>query len=199
MKHLLTNLKEKINESGVALFFRESLAHPLTIGAAFPSSKKLAQAMAAQVPTSTQGFIVELGAGTGVVTEALLERGISPERIIVIERSANLAQHLRNRFPAMRIIEGDASHLAELLDTAKDRVAVIVSSLPMRSLPKTILSAIHAQLENVLQPGGLLIQYAYFTPGKRPLQLPEHFKPVHTHFVWENLPPARLYVFQRGA
>jgi len=181
----------------LALFTREIWANPRAMGAACPSAPALASRMAARVPLDREGLVVELGGGTGAVTAALLKRGVPAWKLVVVERSPTLAHHLRQRFPQLRIIQGDAAQLGQLLhhDRAR-RVSTIVSSLPLRSLHPTVTRAISHQFETLLEPGGLLIQYTYDLRGTQSRLLP-HFHRLSSRIVWGNLPPARLELFER--
>ena len=85
---------------------------PRSVGAIAPSGRQLARAMAAQVDPALPGSVVELGPGTGVITRALIERGIAEERLILIEFNRDFAVLLRKRFPKARVLEGDAFALA---------------------------------------------------------------------------------------
>src|SRR5216683_1939798 len=86
-----------------ALFFVRWLQAPHRIGAVAPSSRHLGRAMARQVLSAGPGPIIELGGGTGSVTKALLEAGIAPERLIVVERDEKLHRILRAHFPKLRV------------------------------------------------------------------------------------------------
>ena len=81
--------------SDAALFFRAWMAAPLRAGAQVPSGRGLAKAMAAAVDPEAPGVVVELGPGTGAITSALIERGIAPERLILIEADPQLKQVVR--------------------------------------------------------------------------------------------------------
>jgi phosphatidylethanolamine/phosphatidyl-N-methylethanolamine N-methyltransferase len=198
-KNLWQRLRQK--HAPLALFAREILTNPRNMGAACPSSHRLARVMAAQVPLHDPGLVLELGAGTGVVTLALLQRGIAPERLISVEISASLAQHLHLRFPDIRVIHGDASHLHKLMgDEDYPRITTIVSSLPLRSLPVSVVEGISRQLQPLLMQGASLVQFTYDL-RKRPLtHLHLHAAPelsrIASHIVWRNLPPARVDVFR---
>lgn len=85
----------RVRHLPIYIFVKELVANPRNIGAACPSSKKLADSIASLVSPPQDGYVVELGAGTGVVTAALLRRGISPERLIVVEKSKHLANMLK--------------------------------------------------------------------------------------------------------
>jgi phosphatidylethanolamine/phosphatidyl-N-methylethanolamine N-methyltransferase len=181
--------------SGRALFARELLANPRAVGAACPSSRWLAKSMARLLPKGFGGRVVELGGGTGVVTAALLTRGLASGQLIVVERSRTLAAHLRHRFPQVQVIQGDAAYLADLLPAGAADVRAIVSSLPLRSLPAETVQRIMMQIEQVLAPGSLFIQYTYALRSLS-MRLPARFRPTVSRVVWRNLPPARVDVYR---
>ncbi len=177
-----------------SLFLREWMHHPAAIGAIWPSSSRLARRMAACVPRSGDGLVIELGAGTGAVTQALLDRGIRAERLVVVERSATFVRHLRRSFPSVTVLHGDALSLASLLPPAA-KVDAIVSSLPLRSLPQTDARAIVAQWQQLLCLGGRAIQFTYDLRARlrhKPAGLRQHT----SHLVWANVPPARIFILE---
>ena len=176
------------------MFGREILDNPRSMGAICPSSPKLARRMASLVD-HRNGIVVELGGGTGAVTAALLEQGVIPQQLIVVEQSAKLSALLRNRFPEVTVINGDAARLAELLGAQSGKVAAIVSSLPLRSLERGDVRNILGQLEQVLQEDGLFIQYTYSHRDHR-AKLSRHFNNIHSSIVWGNLPPARIDAYR---
>ncbi len=178
------------------LFIRETLRNPRTMGTGWASTPQLARAIAGCVPLTDSGLVVELGGGTGSVTEALLKQGIAPERLVSIEQSVELADYLRRRCPQVRVIKGDALHLSNLLGSDSQRVSTIVSGLPFRSLPPAIGHGIIKQIDKLLPKNGLIIQFTYALSG-RGLFLPHHFKRINHKIVWSNLPPARVDVYQR--
>ena len=97
------------------LFAREMFSRPAAVGAIWPSSGRLARSVASRVPRLGDGLVLELGGGTGAVTHALLERGIAPERLAVVEFSPIFVRFLRTRFPGVTILQGDAAELGKLL------------------------------------------------------------------------------------
>ena len=115
------------------LFTLEILRSPRAMGAVCPSSDALAQQVVQHVPLNVAGKVVELGAGTGAITRALLRHGVPPPKLIVVERSRLLANQLRRRYPRITVAEGDAAHLASHLQSQP--VRAVVSGLPLRSLP----------------------------------------------------------------
>ncbi|MBV8045607.1 MAG: methyltransferase domain-containing protein [Paludibacterium sp.] len=178
------------------LFLREWLARPGTVGAVWPSSSGLARRMAACVPRGGAGLVVELGGGTGAVTAALQARGIASQRLWVVERSPAFAHHLRRRFPTLNVVQGDAARLAERLPRGAT-VDVIVSSLPLLSLPAAEADAIVAAWRRVLPPGGTLIQFSYALRDRAGVPF-EGFVQQGSHLIWYNMPPARVRVYVRG-
>lgn len=181
-----------------ALFVREWVGRPAAVGALCPSSRHLAREMADAVPDG-DGLVVELGGGTGAITAALLERGVAPRRLVVVERSLAFVRHLRRRFPGISIVSGDARQLERLLPPGAT-VDAIVSCLPLRTLPREAVTAIVDQCRRVLSAGGVMIQFTYDLrpPGRRPLG---HAALVAgaSRIVWANIPPARIVTMRAVA
>lgn len=190
----------EITEFGsLATFVRQFISNPRAMGAAFPSSRKLARRIAAVIPENFQGYVVELGPGTGAVTAALLERGLIPSHIIAVERSLEMVNIIHKRFPKVTAIHGDACDLESILSKhiGKDFSGIdfVVSSLPLRSLPKAVVKALDQQLNLVLTDKGCFVQFTYdIRPYKScPFQsMTRH----ESHVIWHNLPPARVDVFE---
>jgi len=180
---------------GWFVFAREAFANPREIGAVVPSSPALARRMARFVPSTPSGLVVELGAGTGVVTEALLDQGIPPHRLIAVELSASLARVLRNRFVDVQVLAGDAANLRRLLRRSgadlQSGPVTIVSSLPLRSLPAPKVSTILREISALIRTEGRWIQYTYALAHRR---VPHGFARNQSSFVWGNIPPARVDV-----
>jgi phosphatidylethanolamine/phosphatidyl-N-methylethanolamine N-methyltransferase len=178
---------------GLFVFSREIFSNPTAMGAALPSSNRLARAIAKQIPFDTPGTIVELGPGTGVVTQALLDHGIHPNALVLIEKSEALANHLTKRFSGVHIIAGDAQYLNELLKKY-DNINIVVSSLPLRSLPEAVVKNAIDAIDKKLAHGGLFIQFTYYQ-GSKPMPLPKTFQHIYSEHVVLNFPPAQIHVF----
>ena len=176
--------------SPLVLFAREWLRSPRKVGAICPSGPALARTMAMLVPQGN-GLVIELGAGTGAVTAALLRHGVSPRRLIAVERAGAMAKLLRQRFPEIRVLQEDASQLSSLLPQDQ-RVDCIVSSIPFVSLPSTVRTAVIHEIKTVLQDG-LLIQYTYAWGNACLAEA--GFSRVDSRLVLGNLPPARVMSF----
>lgn len=173
------------------------LRSPFEIGAVTASSGPLARAMARQVNPKRPGLVVELGGGTGAITEALIERGIAPGRLVIVERHPRLHALLRQRFPAATVLQGDAAHLRQLLAGHGLRgVAAVVSGLPLLAMAEAQQRAIVRSAMDVLLPGGRFVQFSYGpacpVPEKLRKQLGVRARGV-ANVLW-NLPPARVWV-----
>ena len=171
---------------------------PKAVGAVFPSSSALAKKMAAELDSlQTEGYIIEIGAGTGAITAKLLETGIPHQFFIIIEQSALLAQHLRERFPHLLIIEGDAADLKSLLSDIHLPIRAIISSLPLRSLPNAQVEKIMNEMYGLLDEQGRLIQYTYDFFSRSTKNYNKGFRLLKSSAVFLNIPPARVEVFQK--
>jgi phosphatidylethanolamine/phosphatidyl-N-methylethanolamine N-methyltransferase len=183
-----------LQKSGLVLFMKEIIRNPARVGAAVPSSKYLANAMARQLKLPIGGLIVELGGGTGAVTSALLEQGVLPEQLIVIEQSDPLCKHLRHYFPKVTVIQGDALDVEVLLRNFQQPVNAVVSSLPLRLLSPEDSKKIGLAIEKILAPNGRYIQFTYSWRQDYP-HLPPHLERLSSKYTWLNIPPARIDVF----
>ena len=182
--------------SAPVLFSRALLNNPRAVGAACPSSSRLARVIADQVTLPGKDeLILELGAGTGMVTRALLRRGVEPGKLVVVEQDKLLARHLKRQFPKVAVIHGNAVKLCQLCNRYDRRIGTVVSSLPLLSLPPATVQALGIELQTLLGGNGSLIQYTYRlnnNPG--PLTAFLEFASAET--VWGNFPPARVEVFR---
>jgi phosphatidylethanolamine/phosphatidyl-N-methylethanolamine N-methyltransferase len=182
-----------------SLFLREWLAHPQRTGSVTPSSPKLAAAMARWLPSDPESYVLELGPGTGAVTQALIEHGLREERLVAIENNPKLARLLRQRFPRAHIITGDAWHLDVLL---RDRlepiesVGAVISSLPLLNFPAAEADTLAEKIRAILEHGGKWVQYSYHL-GNGHHKSATRFHRLASKIVWLNLPPARVNVYQK--
>ncbi|MBU2828462.1 MAG: class I SAM-dependent methyltransferase [Acidithiobacillus ferriphilus] len=173
-------------------FTREFLRDPHAIGAVLPSSPFLARRMAAMVPHGP-GLVVELGPGMGPVTKALLESGIPAQDLVLVEQAPAMVRHLRQHYPEVEVIEGDAAHIQHLM-AHRGPVRAVVSSLPLRSIPKTVVERIFQQLPGISRHGTVFIQFTYHFRCSC-AGLPPDFRRRRMAVVWRNVPPARVDAF----
>lgn len=172
-----------------------AFARPTMVGAIWPSSRHLAQAMAEGADGARR--ILELGAGTGAITEALCERHPHTPTTVV-ELQPELAEQLRERFAGMTVLQAPAHEVLEAWPEGEEPV-VVVSSLPFRSLPPRWRDGTSRAIEHFLraQPERRLIQYTYQPRAPFDLQLGGGLVWRKRTVVWRNAPPA--WVWELGA
>lgn len=173
------------------------------MGAVVPSGPLLTRALALTAVREMQGrdgHVVELGAGTGEVTRALLAAGVAAERLALVERDPELVAFLRRHFRGPRIIEGDAARLSQLLSgEGITTVSTVVSGLPLLSLPGEIVTGIVHGVFEALPRGAALVQFTYGPAPPIPKGLREnlHLVGAHGRRIWRNVPPAVVWTFRR--
>jgi len=182
------------------LAFLKSLAgNPRLTGAVAPSGPALSRLMASFVDPDDDKPILELGPGTGVVTSALIERGIAPEKIVAIEFNPEFCGLLRGRFDGIAVVEGDAYDLDATLPADRSGpFSAVVSSLPLLTRPPEIRLALVEQALDRMPAGAPLIQFSYslFPPVK---PVAGRFTVKRSKWVVMNLPPARVWIYRRAA
>lgn len=182
-------------------FFRSWVENPLKTGAVSPSGPLLAAKMASYITPDHGAHFVELGPGTGVVTKAIFDRGIGHKDLISVEYSENFCRLLRARFPGLKVVQGDAYALKDLLSEgpahgfAKGGLNGIVSSLPLFTRPEEDRRRFVLDALSLLKPGAPLIQFSYalVPPVKAD---PAAFSLTKSEWIWKNLPPARVWVYR---
>jgi phosphatidylethanolamine/phosphatidyl-N-methylethanolamine N-methyltransferase len=185
--------------SDSTVFLREWLANPQGTGSVAPSSPQLGAAMARWLPRNPESFVLELGPGTGAVTDALFKHGLREDRLVAIEYNPNLAKLLRKRFCHAHIITGDAWELDTLLAELPqpvESVGAVISSLPLLNFSKAQANALAQKIRSILEPRGRWVQYSYQIVKDRSRGA-DDFKLLASKIVWFNLPPARVSVFQK--
>ena len=179
-----------------SVFFALWLQKPLRIAAANPSGARLADAVARCIDLKRPGPILELGAGTGSLTQGLVRAGCPPERIIALESEPALVAVLRRQFPAIRVIEGDATRIGDYLAGNVERLASVVSSLPIKWLPVEAQCAVVRPCLDLLGPGGRFLQLTNaFTSPVAVERLGIAGREVSR--VWLNLLPAQIWAYSK--
>jgi len=177
-------------------FLRAMIARPKQIGAVMPSGPALAAAMARQIDPAREGPVLELGPGTGVITAAILARGIAPSRVIAVEYDERFAGTLKARFPSVRVIHGDAFELSRTLG-ARDLApfAAILSGLPLLNFPHAARTKLVEGALARLALGAPLIQFSYGLQA--PVKPPAGYNVRRVAFILRNVPPARVWVYRK--
>jgi phosphatidylethanolamine/phosphatidyl-N-methylethanolamine N-methyltransferase len=180
-------------------FIRSWLDKPLAIGAVTPSGRFLARAMARNVDLDIPGPVIELGPGTGPITEALVDHGVDPARLVLVEFNPVFCRLLRSRYPQATVVQGDAYSLKRVLDDVlQEPAAAVVSGLPLLTKPVRTRVRLINDAFHVMRSDASFIQFTYSmtTPP-----IPKGLARVETEAsdrIWLNLPPARVWVYRRA-
>jgi phosphatidylethanolamine/phosphatidyl-N-methylethanolamine N-methyltransferase len=201
-KKLETHFRRFEQKNGIRLddevrFIRTWIEKPLTTGAVTPSGRALARTMAAYVDPDVPGPIVELGPGTGPVTEALIARGIDPSRLVLVEFDPTFCRLLRKRYPQATIVQGDAYSLKRLLAGALQQpAAAVVSGLPLFNKPLKMRLRLLFEAFGLMSAGAPFVKFTYAAVPPIPKRL-ERVSAEPSERVWMNIPPARVWVYRR--
>lgn len=179
------------------IFFAHFLRDPLGIGAVAPSSAPVARALADCLTLERAGSLLELGGGTGSITRGLLAAGCPPERLVVIEREPALAQILRRRFAAVRVIQADARDMtASLHEIGVERLATVISSLPIKWFALEVQCSILAQSLDLLGEGGSFFQITNSMASPLPMKRLGICGEERVR-IWRNLVPVQIWRYWR--
>jgi phosphatidylethanolamine/phosphatidyl-N-methylethanolamine N-methyltransferase len=178
-------------------FIRSWIERPLTIGAVAPSSKMLARAMARYVDPHSDGPVVELGPGTGPVTSALVEAGVDPARLVLVEFNPTFCRMLRARYPDATLVQGDAYSMRRLLETLlMQPAAAVVSGLPLVTKPVRMRLRLIRDAFDLMLPGAPFVQFTYSVASPLPRRF-GGFSVESSERIWMNIPPARVWVYRK--
>lgn len=195
--------QKKSSLADSARFIRQWVENPRLIGAVSPSGPALAKAMASYVDLKKHGPIIELGPGTGPVTQALLARGIAPERLVLVEYEQGFCHLLAERYPGVQIVQGDAYNLKHTLQNKLSAQPItVVSSLPLLVRPERDRVELLHQAFELMGPDGLFIQFTY---GLTKSPMPMHAHSITGAYVGKgsapillNIPPARVWRYRKA-
>lgn len=184
-------------------FVYSMITSPHKVGAIAPSGRKLTRVMVKQAMSrfsSHRGeWIVELGAGTGVFTQAMLEAGVPASHLLVVEREARLFNVLRRRFPEAQVIREDALNLGDLLAQRQiKKVAAVVSGLPLLVMPGRVQAGIVREMAEAIGQHGVLVQFTYSlrSPINKKLCRQHHLVGRRKRLVMLNFPPASVWIYR---
>jgi phosphatidylethanolamine/phosphatidyl-N-methylethanolamine N-methyltransferase len=179
-------------------FLKTLMESPRLTGAVAPSGRFLARAMARPVDANGKGLVIELGPGTGPVTRALIEHGVAPERLVLVEYDDGFCRLLSQRYASIRVVRGDAYDLPRTLAAFADEpVAAVVSSLPLLNQPPALRAKMIDDAFALMGADGLLVQFTYglVSPIAREV-CAGRFSAHCTAPIWRNLPPARVWTYR---
>ena len=193
-----TSLQRQRRSGHAVTFFKSWLQDPFNVASVVPSSRWLAKLMATDLREGAR--VLELGAGTGTLTDAILERGVRESDLYLVERHAEFAKILRQRFPRATVLETSAESLLREIGSLAGSFDYVVSGLPIvwfdRDKKSQILEAAFA----LLAPAGHMHQFTYL--GRPPvgarLRAELGIQAELIGIAPMNLPPAFVYRFKRA-
>ena len=190
-------LKRGIRLDDEVRFIRSWIERPLSTGAVTPSGKILARTMARYVDPDSSGPVVELGPGTGPITDALVEAGVDPSRLVLLESNPAFCRILHARYPEATLVQGDAYSMRRLLDVMLlHPAAAVVSGLPLITKPITMRLRLIRDAFDLMVPGAPFVQFTYSVAAPLPKRL-GGFSVEASERIWMNIPPARVWVYRR--
>jgi phosphatidylethanolamine/phosphatidyl-N-methylethanolamine N-methyltransferase len=191
-------LKKPLRLDDEVRFLRSWIEKPLHMGAVMPSGKLLARTMAQYVDVESKGPVIELGPGTGAITNALIEHGVDQKRLVLVEYNPGFCALLRDRYPQAKVVQGDAYALRDSLGEVLDaRASAVVSGLPLVTKPMLTRLKLMRDAFLALAPGAPFVQFTYSVAPPIPKSLPG-VSTEASERIWMNLPPARVWVYRKG-
>jgi phosphatidylethanolamine/phosphatidyl-N-methylethanolamine N-methyltransferase len=191
-------LKKPLRLDDEVRFLRSWIEKPLHMGAVMPSGKLLARTMAQYVDVESRGPVIELGPGTGAITNALIEHGVDQKRLVLVEYNPGFCALLRDRYPQAKVVQGDAYALRDSLGEVLDaRASAVVSGLPLVTKPMLTRLKLMRDAFMALAPGAPFVQFTYSVAPPIPKSLPG-VSTEASERIWMNLPPARVWVYRKG-
>jgi phospholipid N-methyltransferase len=168
------------------VFFKRFLTSPQSIGAVMPSGIQLARTMAASIKPGDR--VLEIGAGTGALTQSILNRLDSPAQLTSVEIDPELCKEFTKNFPSVHLITGDAEDILK----ASSNFDAIISGIPFAVMEPTKRDRMFTLIGERLSPGGMFVAFQYSLSSKTELE--KLFKDVQVKFSPLNIPPAAVYI-----
>jgi len=178
-------------------FLKGWVDKPKAVGAILPTSSVTARRMASVVNPASGLPVLELGPGTGVITKAILERGVAPGNLYSIEYSEDFVRFLRRDYPGVNFIQGDAFDLDATLGAHKDLTFdSVVSGVPLLNFPTPRRIAYVEDILDRIPAGRPIVQLTY---GPRSPVPPGggNYEVKKLDFVIRNIPPTTLWIYRR--
>lgn len=167
------------------------------MGAIFPTGNTLATSMARLIEPDGGASVLELGPGTGAITKAILSTGLAPQKLICVEYSKHFIPQLRQAFPQITVLHGNAFDLDTVLPVPQTPpFGAIVSALPLLNFANKDRSALLESLFDRLLPNAPVIQFSYSAFSPLPKD-PKRYSTESVDWVLRNIPPARVWVYRR--
>jgi phosphatidylethanolamine/phosphatidyl-N-methylethanolamine N-methyltransferase len=191
-------LKKPLRLDDEVRFLRSWIEKPLHMGAVMPSGRVLARTMAQYVDTDSDRPVIELGPGTGAITNALIDHGVDQKRLVLVEYNPGFCALLRDRYPHATVVQADAYALRDSLwNVLSAPASAVVSGLPLVTKPMLTRLKLIRDAFVAMAPGSPFVQFTYSVAPPIPKSLPG-VSTEASERIWMNLPPARVWVYRKG-
>ncbi|WP_150910597.1 class I SAM-dependent methyltransferase [Marinobacter halotolerans] len=177
------------------LFLRRFVNCPLAVGSVLPSSRYLVRSMVAGIDWPRVETVAELGAGTGVITDAIDHSRHPDSRFLSFECDDNMRHALADRYPSVNFCQDAFRLRTELRERQLQGLDCVVSGLPLFNFPDRERRLLLTDIHELLNPGGVFVAFQY-TRVLKPF-LVSMYDEMETYFVWANLPPAFVYLCKK--
>jgi phospholipid N-methyltransferase len=183
------------------LFLKRFIANPGLVGAFCPSSPSLCREITSHINIESAEAVVELGPGTGVITDEILARLNPQAKFVAIELDHKMYKNLRRSRPDLTVVNDSAEHLPQIMQKQDIRLLnAVISGLPWAAFPEKMQRGILEAIVNSLSKGGYFATFAYVqglvlhAAQRFKKMLNDSFPEVEvSRVVWSNLPPAIVY------
>jgi phospholipid N-methyltransferase len=188
-------------------FFTQFIINPARTGAVLPSSDGLCEYMTDLAGLNDVSTVIELGSGTGVITEKIMRKKAESTTFFALEINPAFVEATKNKCPDAIVYQSSAENVMKHLEmhgeSGCDR---IISSLPWSTFNGETQQLILDSIYDVLKPGGIFLTYAYVLAVVAPAawrfkkKLYAKFDKVETsRIVWNNIPPAFIYISKKAS
>jgi len=186
-------VRQELPKQHLGNFLRSMLRQPFQVGALSPSSRHLANTLVRGMEPGSR--VIELGAGTGAVTRAILDAGVHARDLTLVEMDEEFATLLEEQFPDTNVVRANAVSLRRYLCPNAEPADFVVSGLPLLLFPERAKLRILSQVFKSLREDGCLYQFTYGfgCPINRSTLKMLGLKASLTEFTVRNFPPAFTY------
>lgn len=179
------------------VFLQAWMKKSKTVGSIWPTSSRLAKRMASVINIQSGLPVLELGPGTGAITEAILATGLKPEKLFAVEYTKDFVELLQVKFPNINLIHGDAFDLSKSLGTKNHTVFdCAISGLPLLNFPAATRVAFVEDVLNRIPVGRPLVQFSY-GPFAPVAEKTGQFTVERFDIALRNIPPAQVWIYRR--
>ena len=138
--------------------------------------------------------ILELWAGTGNVTREILKHLSKNSSLTAFEIEDKRFVYLKKyEQENVRLIRANVRRIEDYCEN--DTIDIIISTLPLGGFDNELLEASLQQIQNVLKPGGIYIQYQYAFQNLQDVK--RYFTLKSLRFELRNFWPAVIYITEK--